>query len=96
MQKILRSCSSIFQGTGLPAPASLGSVWPVAKCLSWKCWALPVHETTQTARHAVGTLMRLQDQALQLMLLAAEGLPGGWAGPDWVLEPELSGRMFLG
>lgn len=24
--------------------------------------------------------MQLEDRALQLMLLAAEGLPGGWAG----------------
>lgn len=40
--------------------------------------------------------MQLQDQALQLMLLAAEGLPGGWAGPDWVLKPEFSCRMFWG
>lgn len=44
--------------------------------------------------------MQLEDRALQLMLLAAEGLPGGWAGLDWtrlqdVLGVRTDGKIVL-
>lgn len=57
------------QGVGLPTPGGLGSAQPVTvpevEVLGSACpWVRPASS----------------DQALQLMLLSAEGLPGGWAG----------------
>lgn len=68
----------------------------MAESPSWKCSALLVCGTTQPAHHVVGEPLQFQNQVLQLMLLAAEGLPGGWAGLNWVLEPEFSCSMFWG
>lgn len=61
----------------------------MAECLSWKCLALPLNEPLSRPT------MQLEDQALQLLLLATGGLPGGWAGLGWAGLDWVSGYVQL-